>query len=319
MAYGSADSGYGAGASVFHLDASHADTVFIPDADLLFNGAFKRHGPDLILTGHDGDRHVVPGYFSGEHHPALVAPNGARLSADLVDLLAGSPAPNEYAQASSTTSASPIGQVQKIVGHVVVFRNGVEVALNVGDAVYKGDVIQTGVNSACGVDFPDGTALNLVANTRMALSEFSFDPNSHSNDALFSLVQGTFAFVAGKVAHTGDMKIETPVATMGIRGTTGFVQEQVATISAKAGNVTYSFAVVEDYATHRVGSYEIVDPQGNVVALVSQNGFLTFITPQGPNLPPIVTTQPMSNTQLGFQQQIIQQVFQVLNSGTNPN
>jgi hypothetical protein len=79
--------------------------------------------------------------------------------------------------------------------------------------VYKSDVIQTGANSSCGVSFPDGTALNLVANTRMALNEYSFDANSNSNQALFSLVQGTFAFVAGQVAHTGDMKIETPVAT----------------------------------------------------------------------------------------------------------
>ncbi len=81
----------------------------------------------------------------------------------------------------------------------------------------------------------------------MALNDYSYDPNGNSNEALFSLVQGTFAFVAGKVAHSGDMKVETPVATMGIRGTTGFVQEQIGTISANVGNVTYSFAVVEDY------------------------------------------------------------------------
>ncbi|MDE1974651.1 MAG: FecR domain-containing protein, partial [Hyphomicrobiales bacterium] len=246
MAYTTAEGGYGASGSVLHFSAAHSDTIIIPDAALLFTGDFKRHGPDLVLTGHDGRRHVVPDYFSSEKHPALVAPNGASLSAALVDLLAGSPTPGQFAQASPTPT-DPIGKVEKVVGHVVVIRNGVAIALNVGDAVYKSDIIQTGANSSCGVDFPDGTALNLVANTRMALNDYSFDPNGHSNDALFSLVQGTFAFVAGKVAHTGDMKIETPVATMGIRGTTGFVQEQIGTISANIGNVTYSFAVVEDY------------------------------------------------------------------------
>ena len=35
-----------------------------------------------------------------------------------------------------------------------------------------------------------------------------------------SLVEGTFSFVAGKVAPTGEMRVDTPVATMGIRGTT---------------------------------------------------------------------------------------------------
>ena len=80
----------------------------------------------------------------------------------------------------------------------------------------------------------------------MALNDYVYDPNGTSNDALFSLVQGGFAFVAGKVAHTGDMKITTPVATMGIRGTTGYALQQVATVNANLGNVTMSFAVVAD-------------------------------------------------------------------------
>jgi hypothetical protein len=41
---------------------------------------------------------------------------------------------------------------------------------------------------------------------------------------LFNLSKGTFTFVAGKIAKTGDMKIDTPVATMGIRGTTPHVE-----------------------------------------------------------------------------------------------
>jgi hypothetical protein len=34
-----------------------------------------------------------------------------------------------------------------------------------------------------------------------------------------SLTKGTFTFIAGEVAHTGRMKVDTPVGTMGIRGT----------------------------------------------------------------------------------------------------
>jgi hypothetical protein len=51
-----------------------------------------------------------------------------------------------------------------------------------------------------------------------------YDPNSTSNASLFNLTKGTFTFVAGKVAKTGDMKVDTPVATMGIRGTTPRVE-----------------------------------------------------------------------------------------------
>ena len=166
--------------------------------------------------------------------------------------------------------------MEKVIGSATVIRNGVSVALNSGDAVYKSDVIQTGTNSAVGISFPDGTALNLVANTRMALNEYSYDPNSTSNIALFSLVEGTFSFVAGKVAHSGDMKIDTPVATMGIRGTTGWVQQQIGTITATVGNVTYSFAVVADFGTNTNGLYDLIDHNGNVIATVSQTGLVRW-------------------------------------------
>jgi hypothetical protein len=93
MAFGfSAGEGYGAGSSVLEGDSAHG-TVLVPDTELLFTAQFYRHGPDLLLVGHDGRHVLIPGYFASEHHPALVAPNGARLTPDTVDLLAGSPTP----------------------------------------------------------------------------------------------------------------------------------------------------------------------------------------------------------------------------------
>src|SRR5580698_7377820 len=136
MAYVTAEGeGYGAHASVIHIDASHPDHVIVPDAQLVFTGDYKRAGPDLVLTGQDGRHHLIPGYFSGEHRPALVAPNGARLSPDVVELLAGSQAPGQYAQAQPTAPPDAIGKVEKVVGSAAVLRNGVAVTLNVGDAV----------------------------------------------------------------------------------------------------------------------------------------------------------------------------------------
>jgi hypothetical protein len=88
-------------------------------------------------------------------------------------------------------------------------------------------------------DNSDGTAFNLSSNARMVLNEFVYDPNGKSNATLFSLTKGTFTFIAGKVARTGDMKIDTPVATMGIRGTTPHVD-----ISAD-GTVTFN-TLIED-------------------------------------------------------------------------
>jgi hypothetical protein len=121
MAYrSSTDGDHGLGSSAILFDPSHADRVDIADAELLFRGHFGRSGPDLVLTGQDGHRHIVPDYFSNPNRPALVTPNGARLSAELVDLLAGPQAPQQYAQATTPASAEAIGKIEKVVGIVNV-------------------------------------------------------------------------------------------------------------------------------------------------------------------------------------------------------
>ena len=254
-----------------------------------------------------------------EHHADLVAPSGARITGDLVDLLAGSPAPGQYAQAQATVPTGAIGRIEKAVGDVTVMRNGVSVALHVGDAVYKNDVVQTGADSSAGIGFPDGTALNLVSNTRMALNDYVYDPNGTSNDALFNLVQGGFAFVAGKVAHTGDMKIGTPVATMGIRGTTGYALQQIAAVNANVGNVTMAFAVVADPGGNgRVGAYVVIDQFGNEVA-VDRAGIWTTLSWDGGNRPPTVSRAPMTAANYAIEQALVPALVQILNNINNLN
>ena len=58
----------------------------------------------------------------------------------------------------------------------------------------------------------------------MVLNEMVYDPNGSNNKSLLSLVAGTISFVAGATAKHGDMKVDTPVATMGIRGTAVLVE-----------------------------------------------------------------------------------------------
>jgi len=131
-------------------------------------------------------------------------------------------------------SVKPIGKVVTAKGAVTIEHvNTVVVQASLGnpaasaktgDPVYLGDVVQTGTDGIVGIAFSDGTAFNLSNNARIVLNEFVYDPKGTSNSTLFTLSKGTFTFVAGNVAKTGDMKIDTPVATMGIRGTTPHVE-----------------------------------------------------------------------------------------------
>src|SRR5712672_1918291 len=109
----------------------------------------------------------------------------------------------------------------------------------VGDLVYQGDVVRTGADGRVSINFADGTSFNVSSNASMTLNEFVYDPNGKSNSTLFNLSKGTFTFIAGKIAKTGDMKIDTPAATMGIRGTTPHVE-----VSAD-GTVKFSTLIEE--------------------------------------------------------------------------
>jgi hypothetical protein len=129
---------------------------------------------------------------------------------------------------------NPIGKVVAATGSVTIEHvNAVVVQATlasqaaetkIGDLVYQGDVVRTGADGRVSINFTDGTSFNLTNNANMTLNEFVYDPNGKSNSTLFNLSKGTFTFVAGMTAKTGDMKIETPAATMGIRGTTPHVE-----------------------------------------------------------------------------------------------
>ena len=201
-------------------DSTHhniqADARVVADAHLLFTGDFRRSGSDLVISK-DDRQIVIDDYFKGEKRAALTSRDGAVLSGDVVQALSGDV---QYAQASQASSAAAvIGKVSKLTGVATVIRNGVSVQLNIGDEVRKGDVVQTAANSSLGLVFIDGTVFGLSANARMVLNEMIYDPAGSSNSSLLSLVQGTIVFVAGETAKRGDMRVETPTATMGIRGT----------------------------------------------------------------------------------------------------
>lgn len=129
----------------------------------------------------------------------------------------------------------PIGKILSAAGPVTVEHKGPvvvqanapaagDVQAKVGDLVYRGDVVRTGANGLVGLVFSDGTTFNISSNANMELNEFVYDPKGSANSTLISLKKGTFTFIAGAVAHTGDMKVSTPVGTMGIRGTAPHVE-----------------------------------------------------------------------------------------------
>ena len=131
---------------------------------------------------------------------------------DLADCSA-SPSPHGQRLHTPFVSEPAIGKINRVVGSVTVTRANVIAAPPiVGDLVYKGDWIETGVDGLIAIVFVDGTTFRLYDSAHMVLDEFVFSSERSSNSALFRVLNGRFSFLSGLVATTGRLMIDTAVA-----------------------------------------------------------------------------------------------------------
>jgi hypothetical protein len=84
------------------------------------------------------------------------------------------------------------------------------------------------------------------------------------NRGLFNAARGTLAFVAGFLAKTGEMKVMTETAVIGIRGTTGVVDVPEGGAAGEAKVKLYPDA------DGRVGRLEVFNPQGGRLGTLTQ-------------------------------------------------
>jgi hypothetical protein len=177
----------------------------------------------------------------------------------------------------TNASAAPVGQVATVEGTATATRrNAAPVALHVGDPVYANDALATAANSTLGVTFDDQTTFSLSASTRIVINAFVYEEGGGANAATFNVAVGTAAFVASLVAKTGDMKIATPNATLGIRGTTGVVD-----IPENGGAGTEPKIKLYPDNNGHVGRIEVFNPQGGRLGELTQGGS-AFAIQRGP-------------------------------------
>jgi hypothetical protein len=161
----------------------------------------------------------------------------------------------------------PIGNVATLSGSASVIRNSVTTPLKLKDDIFFNDTVQTSANSKLGITFSDATTFNLSANSKMTIDNYIYEEGGSQNVGAFDIAKGTVAFVAAAVAKTGDMKITTPTATLGIRGTTGLVEVPEGTTAANANNVAIKLYPDAD---GRVGRIEVNDRAGARLGALTQ-------------------------------------------------
>ncbi len=123
-------------------------------------------------------------------------------------------------------AATAIAQIKTASGAAFVVRDGKRIAAVLGDPLYEKDVLQTDEGGTIGVTFTDNTVLSLGPSSEAALAQYAFDSSNFKGSMLTDMRSGTLTMVSGDIARSspGAMKVRTPTAILGVRGTSFAVQ-----------------------------------------------------------------------------------------------
>jgi hypothetical protein len=125
------------------------------------------------------------------------------------------------AVAGTAWANDDVGQVKTTKGTVHVERDGMRLPASVGMPIRQADALVTGADGSVGVTFSDNSLLSTGPNSLLMVDRYSFDSTTHAGRFDAFLKKGTLAVVSGKMVKQSPdaMKVRTPAAIMGVRGT----------------------------------------------------------------------------------------------------
>jgi hypothetical protein len=114
-----------------------------------------------------------------------------------------------------------IGVVRNFGGIATVTRGEQVFQAAAGTKLLAGDTLSTGPDGTLGVILRDNSALSLGPGSRLVVLRFLFSPADKELGLLARFSKGTMAYISGLIGKLApeSVRFETPVASIGIRGT----------------------------------------------------------------------------------------------------
>jgi hypothetical protein len=114
-----------------------------------------------------------------------------------------------------------IGTVRSSAGTAAVTREGQILPAAPGTKIFAGDTLTTGSDGSMGVILRDNSTLSLGPDSRIVIETFLFSPYEGKFGLLARITRGTMAYLSGLIGKLapGSARFETPMASIGIRGT----------------------------------------------------------------------------------------------------
>ncbi len=121
---------------------------------------------------------------------------------------------------STATTNAAVGKVTEQTGPTEIKRDKQVVPSEAQVPVEMNDTITT-ANGRAGITFVDDTKVQITEHSKLVIDNFIYDPNKNTGKLAVKIALGTVKYASGQIAKNDpqQVKIETPTATIGVRGT----------------------------------------------------------------------------------------------------
>jgi hypothetical protein len=147
-------------------------------------------------------------------------------------------------------AAAIVGTVMNLSGPLLAKKaDGKAMILSVKSSIEQGDILITEKDTYARVRFVDNSEMTLKPNTQLKIDNFVFDEQKKEDDqAKFSLVKGGLRAVTGALGKRSKERfgMNTPTATIGIRGTIFIADYVEPDVEAVAAYIRASVAANDD-------------------------------------------------------------------------
>jgi len=128
--------------------------------------------------------------------------------------------------AAAVAAGTTVGVFTETNGNVRILRGDYYYQAAQGVNVNSQDIIETPANGSAQLEMTDGSILRLGSDSRLALSEYRLDDSGNVVSAALDVISGWLRFEVAKLHQDAAFHIDTPVMTIGIRGTEGMIDAQ---------------------------------------------------------------------------------------------
>ncbi|WP_217703856.1 FecR family protein [Piscinibacter koreensis] len=131
--------------------------------------------------------------------------------------------------ATSARADDPhVALLKNVTGTIAVHRGGASVPAVSGMTLFVADRLVSSPGASAGIVFKDGTLLTLGPATEVQVRDYVFKPKEATYAFDVFLARGSAVYSSGKIGKVAPeaVKVGTPTATVGVRGTRFIVEAE---------------------------------------------------------------------------------------------